>query len=406
MGFAAALSLLPARLAAQEMDYGALQELFGEPVTLSATGSPQRVADAPVDMEIITAEDIRRSGADNVPDVLRQVTGIDLRRYGASDADIGIRGYNSANSPRVLVLLNGRQIYVDYHSYTAWATLPVQIEEIRQIEVVKGPNCALFGFNAVSGVINIVTYDPIHDTLHEAVVKGGSIADRQISAIGSGHWGDQAGLRLSAGEHGSAEQSTTNQPVSYQPFPSHAFSRNAYAQSRVDLPAGVNIAAEADFTEAKQFEMTVGGYPGPTAYQTNREKLSIGNLTALGNLDLSLTRNAVNFQYFPGENCITCISINNEVEDALLSDLLKIGASHILRLTLEYQNNRVTGSAFGTEKLSFALAAASVMWNWQVSPEVALTNSLRVDNMQFRFAGPVASSIVYSAKQYDSAPIT
>ena len=69
----------------------------------------------------------------------------------------------SAVQPRLLVLINGRQVYLDDYGRTAWQTLPVQIDEIRQIEVVKGPNSALFGFNAMGGVINIITFDPLAD---------------------------------------------------------------------------------------------------------------------------------------------------------------------------------------------------------------------------------------------------
>jgi iron complex outermembrane receptor protein len=65
----------------------------------------------------------------------------------------------------LLVLLNGQQVYLDDLGRTQWYTLPVELDEIRQIEIVKGPNTALFGFNAASGVINIITYDPAHESI-------------------------------------------------------------------------------------------------------------------------------------------------------------------------------------------------------------------------------------------------
>ena len=153
-------SCLPAM--AQNVDYDALEQMFGEPVTASATGKPQKVSDAPADMEIITADDIEHSGADNIPDVLRFVAGLDVRRYSELDAAVGIRGNNTALNPRVLVLLDGRQVYEDDYGFTSWPLIPVASSEIRQIEIIKGPRAALYGFNAVSGVINIVTYDPLH----------------------------------------------------------------------------------------------------------------------------------------------------------------------------------------------------------------------------------------------------
>src|SRR4051794_587561 len=74
---------------AQSVDYQAMEQLFGEPVTTSVTGKPQRAADAPADIEIITQDDIRRSGATNVPDVLAFITGVDVRTYGFGASDVG-----------------------------------------------------------------------------------------------------------------------------------------------------------------------------------------------------------------------------------------------------------------------------------------------------------------------------
>src|SRR5690349_12868807 len=67
--------------AAQSIDYNALETLFGEPVTMSATGKPQRASEVPATMEIITADDIRRSGATNIPDILRHYAGINVWQW-------------------------------------------------------------------------------------------------------------------------------------------------------------------------------------------------------------------------------------------------------------------------------------------------------------------------------------
>src|SRR3984885_3350676 len=102
---AGALLLLASspRILAQSVDYGALEQLFAEPVTTSATGSPQRASKVPANMEIITAEDIRRSGARDIPGALRRIVDYDLQRWGADDAGASVRGYTQAYSPRVLV---------------------------------------------------------------------------------------------------------------------------------------------------------------------------------------------------------------------------------------------------------------------------------------------------------------
>ena len=136
---------------AQSMDYGALEQLFGEPVTTSAIGTPQRQRDVPADIEIITADDIRRSGAIDIPGVLAHVVGVDVQRWSVLGADVSVLSYDSSLTARTLVLIDGRQVYDDNFGRTEWAALPVELSEIRQIEIVKGPNSALFGFNAAGG---------------------------------------------------------------------------------------------------------------------------------------------------------------------------------------------------------------------------------------------------------------
>ena len=117
-------------------------------------------------LEILTADDIRRSGGQNIPEVLRQVNGVNVVQKTANSYDVSIRGYNQHWSQRLLVLVNGRQVYLDHYGYTDWASIPVQLEEIRQIEVVKGPNTALFGFNAVNITLGLpfLRISPDHGT--------------------------------------------------------------------------------------------------------------------------------------------------------------------------------------------------------------------------------------------------
>lgn len=205
---------------AQSLDHAAFEQLFREPVTDSATGKPQRASDVPAEMDIVTAEDIRLSGVDNLPDLLNFVAGLDVRRYGMQDAAVGIRGYNTALNPRVLVLLDGRQVYEDDYGLTVWSLIPVALSAIRQIEIIKGPNSALYGFNAVSGVINIVTFDPLRDKTVAARVEAGSQSLAYGEAVATVQDPGRMGIRLSAEGfrstefRGNAEGNTREQPHS------------------------------------------------------------------------------------------------------------------------------------------------------------------------------------------------
>ena len=178
---------------AQSVDYNAMEQMFGEPITTSVTGSPQRASEAPAAMTIVTQDDIRRSGADNLPDVLQFVNGIDIERFSFGQADVAVRGYDQPMTPRLLVLVNGRQVYLDSYGYVDWNAIPVQLSEIRQIEVVKGPQSALFGFNAAGGVINIITYDPLFDKVNTATIGYGTDGTILGSAVATGQIAARAG---------------------------------------------------------------------------------------------------------------------------------------------------------------------------------------------------------------------
>ncbi len=227
--------------AAQSIDYGSLEQMFNEPVTTSATGSPQRASQAPVDMDIITAADIERSGAVDLPTILSRVAGLDVQTWGAGAADVGVRGYNGAMNPRLLVLVNGRQVYLDFYGYTAWSTLPVRLEEIRQIEVVKGPNAALFGFNAVSGVINIITYNPKYDVKGFAAGRVGSEGYREAS-LGHTFSADRLSARLTTG---ASQQSEFKHTVGVGALLSNVERLTANLDSVVELSEKAEFRLEA-----------------------------------------------------------------------------------------------------------------------------------------------------------------
>ena len=126
-GVCAGLALGAAGAAsAQSVDYGSLEQVFNEPVTTSATGSPQRSTEAPADMQIISADEIRRSGETSLPGILQRAAGIDVLNHSAGQSDVNVRGYDQVSSPRLLVLVNGRQVYEDHYGLTNWATIPVQ----------------------------------------------------------------------------------------------------------------------------------------------------------------------------------------------------------------------------------------------------------------------------------------
>jgi iron complex outermembrane receptor protein len=148
--------------------------------------SVQRAAAA---IFVITKEDIRRSGATNVPDLLRMVPGLDIAQASGTTWAITSRGFNSQDANKLLVLIDGRNVYSPIFSGVFWEDLDVVLEDIERIEVIRGPGAALWGTNAVNGVINIIT-KKAGDTQGGLVSVGGGNLDE---GFGLFQYGGKAG---------------------------------------------------------------------------------------------------------------------------------------------------------------------------------------------------------------------
>jgi iron complex outermembrane receptor protein len=127
---------------------------------VTASLSPQSPLDSPNASTVITAQDIRVTGLTSVPELLRRAMGVDVMGLDSSDYQVGIRGFNRRLANRVLVLVDGRSVYLDFIGLSLWTSFPVSVEEIERIEIIRGPGSALYGADAYSGVVNIITRPP------------------------------------------------------------------------------------------------------------------------------------------------------------------------------------------------------------------------------------------------------
>lgn len=127
---------------------------------ITASRYAQRQLESPNAITVISADDIARSGAVSLPDVLRRVPGMEVMALNPADTSLGIRGFNSTLSNKVLVLLDGRSVYLDFIGATLWPLISISPADIERIEVIRGPGAALYGAGAFSGVVNIITKTP------------------------------------------------------------------------------------------------------------------------------------------------------------------------------------------------------------------------------------------------------
>lgn len=124
---------------------------------ISASKKIETVAEAPAAVYVVTSEDIMRSGVTSIPDALRMVPGVNVARADSNSWAISIRGFNSTLANKLLVLIDGRSIYNPVFGGVLWEAHNLLLSDIERIEVIRGPGGALWGANAVNGVINIIT---------------------------------------------------------------------------------------------------------------------------------------------------------------------------------------------------------------------------------------------------------
>lgn len=148
------LAALPAHAELTETDF------FDDmPVVLSVSRLSQPIDEAPAAVTVIDQEMIRASGFRDIPDLFRLVPGFTVAYTRDNSWGVGYHGLADAFSRRLQVLIDGRSIYTAAFGEVPWASLPLSIEDIERIEVVRGPNSAAYGSNAFLGIINIVTKD-------------------------------------------------------------------------------------------------------------------------------------------------------------------------------------------------------------------------------------------------------
>lgn len=172
-----------------------LEELMDVQVVSVSKRSESRYQ-APAAIFVITPDDIRRSGATNIPDLLRMVPGLSVARLDANKWSVTSRGFGGRYANKMLVLVDGRSAYSPHASGVYWESQNVMLEDVESIEVIRGPGGTLWGANAVNGVINVITKSAM-DTKGGKLVLGGGTEERGFGKIRyGGAIGDTAAYRV------------------------------------------------------------------------------------------------------------------------------------------------------------------------------------------------------------------
>jgi len=168
-------------LSAEALKRLSIEQLMNLQVT-SVSKRPERLSQTASAIQVITQEDIRRSGAASLPEALRLATNLQVAQVDSRQWAISARGFNNTTANKLLVLIDGRTVYTPLFSGVFWDVQEVPLADIERIEVISGPGATLWGANAVNGVINVITKDA-KDTQGLLLSGGGGTEQRGFGTV-------------------------------------------------------------------------------------------------------------------------------------------------------------------------------------------------------------------------------
>lgn len=384
---------------AQDLDYAKFESLFGETVTMSATGKPERLSDTPVLMSVITAADIARSGARDIPTLLGRLAGINLVHSSTSSSVIGIGGYADTSISRVMVLVNGQQYYFDGFSNVFWSSLPVELTEIRQIEVIRGAQSALYGFNAVDGVINIITFDPAADRLDRAQIQGGSQATRDVSASVTQPVNERSGIRVTVADDHAHDSGLVVMTPGQDHFAINPERRSLSLDGEFSLADESRIGIAASHTDATERSIN-NVYYYDARIVTNSIKSNFTANSDLGRFDSTAYYTVLDVPWARTGNFPT-FAIEDHTAVLQLSDLFKLSPVDSFRLGVEGRRDSANAGVATDGTLTNLLGSGSFMWEHRFSDDLSMVNAARYDYQSLKRRGPDLPTDLFTNADFD-----
>ncbi len=355
-------------------------ELLKEEETVSiASRYEQPISQAPSNVYVVTDEDIRQSGATDLPTVLRRVPGLEVIQMTGGDFNVSARGGNQPLANKMLVMVDGRSIYLDVQGIVFWKSIPVTLPEIKRIEVLKGPASAVYGFNAFDGVINIITKSPEEMKGTTLQFGGGELGTVSSAAVQAGTVG-KFGYRLSIGRD-QAQQWRDHDALGFR---SHKFN----AQTEYALSSTAKLSISGGLTDTNRYDGTIGEVTAnsfrPTVGYTNvvyeqgtflfrawwsgyTDNATISPNAQLANL-LSVTdRNGLSTNPFSGN------TYNVDVQYATT-----LGSTNRLLYGATYRHNSLSSPAIDQFSRENRLGLF-LQDEWRAAPTLTIVAGLRYD---------------------------
>jgi iron complex outermembrane receptor protein len=186
---------VPAQQQNKDLTSASLEDLMNMQVT-SVSKTEQKVSRTAAAIFVITEEDIHRSGATNIPDLLRMVPGVQVAQANGNKWAVSARGLNDVFSNELLVMIDGRPVYTPTFGGVFWDVLDFPLDDIQRIEVIRGPGSSVWGSNAVNGVVNIITKTAKDTKGGLFVARGGNVEGESGVLQYGGAFGDSTDFRV------------------------------------------------------------------------------------------------------------------------------------------------------------------------------------------------------------------
>ena len=222
------LCLLVAPAWPQDTDAG--MEQVEDVIVVTASRTEQALHEVPAAVSVLSAEQIEEIPADDFGDLLRNVPGMNVSQISARDVNMTTRGSTASLETGQLVLIDGRTLYLDFFGFVMWDFMPVNPREIKQIEAVRGPGSAVWGANAMNGVVNVITKRPKEMT-GVSITAGVGELDTVLGGLTAAGASDKVGWKVSLGY----------------------YEQEAYPRPTGSIP-GTESPLDPDGTESPEFE--------------------------------------------------------------------------------------------------------------------------------------------------------
>ena len=284
---------------------------YSETVVVTASKVETQIVNAPATVSVVTSETIENSGAQNYGDLLRTVPGANVSQTSARDINVTSRGATSTLSTSQLALLDGRTLYQDFFGFVAWDFLPIDPSEIAQIEVINGPASAVWGANAMTGVVNVISKTPRElDRTTVTLGYGAVNRDAPGSDLGTGASyrvnvthaqavNDRWAFKLSGGVAG---MDALARPMGTVPEdPDRGTGGGAYPdyQNQGTTQPKFDARVDYDFEDGRQKLVFAGGYAGTEGIiHTGIGPFDIQSGTAMGYGKINYTRDNWKVNFF------------------------------------------------------------------------------------------------------------